>query len=106
MVELFRSITFRDEKRITMAEITLTVNHKVGLHARPAAVFVQTAKQYPCAIKIIHGDRSANAKSILGVLGLGVNMGSVITISAEGERSEQAVVALKELIDNNFGGVE
>jgi len=86
-----------------MPEITLTVHHKVGLHARPAALFVQTAKQFNCNVKVTHGEREANAKSILGVLTLGANQGAVITIRAEGENAEQALTALEALVESNFG---
>jgi phosphotransferase system HPr (HPr) family protein len=86
-----------------MPEITLTVRHEVGLHARPAAVFVQTAKQYASDIRVTHGEREANAKSILTVLALGANQGAVITIRAEGEDAEQALAALAALVEDNFG---
>ena len=86
-----------------MPEITVTVEHEVGLHARPAAVFVQTSKEFASDICVTHGERSANAKSILGVLTLGANQGAVITIHAEGEDADDALAALKALIDDNFG---
>ena len=86
-----------------MPEITLTVNHKVGLHARPAALFVQTAKQFNCDIQVTHGEKTANAKSILGVLALGAGQGAAITIHAEGENADQALETLKALVGNNFG---
>ena len=89
-----------------MAEVTLTVTHKIGLHARPAAEFVKTARQFPCSIKITFGERSVNAKSILNVLSLGVNMGAVITIQADGQGADEAVAALTDLIKSNFGGIE
>ena len=85
-----------------MPETTLTVHHQVGLHARPAALFVQAAKKFDCDIKVTHGKRQANAKSILNVLALGVNQGAVITISAEGEGADQAVAALEALVESNF----
>jgi phosphocarrier protein HPr len=88
-----------------MPEITLTVHHEVGLHARPAAVFVKTAKQFYSAIKVTHGEREANAKSILSVLTLGVDQGAVITLYAEGEDADQALDALEALVEGNFGGV-
>ena len=88
-----------------MPEITLTVHHEVGLHARPAALFVQTAKQFGSAIKVTHGEREANAKSILSVLTLGVDQGAVITLHAEGEDADQALEALEVLVEDNFGGV-
>lgn len=89
-----------------MPEITLTVDHKVGLHARPAALFVQIAKQFNCDIKVTHGEKAANAKSILSVLALGAEQGAVITIQAEGDHADQALEALRALVENNFGEEE
>ncbi len=89
-----------------MPEITLTVHHKVGLHARPAAQFVRTAKQFNSDVKVTHGEREANAKSILGVLTLGANQGAVVTIRAEGDDAEHALAALEALVENNFGEAE
>ena len=89
-----------------MPEITLTVHSKVGLHARPAALFVQTAKPFESDIKVAHGEREANAKSILGVLTLGAEQGAVITIHAEGADAEQALAALETLVEDNFGEKE
>jgi phosphotransferase system HPr (HPr) family protein len=86
-----------------MPEITLTVHNKVGLHARPAALFVQTAKPFESDIKVAHGEREANAKSILGVLTLGAEQGAVITIRAEGTDAAQALAALQTLVEDNFG---
>jgi phosphotransferase system HPr (HPr) family protein len=89
-----------------MSETTLTVRHKVGLHARPAAQFVQTAKKFASDIKVSHNERTANAKSILTVLTLGANQGAVITIQAEGEDADQALAALTALVEDNFGEEE
>ena len=86
-----------------MPEKTVIVNHKVGLHARPAAVFVQAAAKFSSAISVSCEDRTANAKSILNVLTLGAHQGAEITIVAEGEDAEEALAALVELVDNNFG---
>lgn len=86
-----------------MPEVTLTVHHEVGLHARPAALFVKTARQFSSAIKVTHGEREANAKSILSVLTLGVDQGAVITLHAEGEDADQALEALTDLVNGNFG---
>jgi phosphotransferase system HPr (HPr) family protein len=85
-----------------MPEITLTVHNKVGLHARPAALFVQTAKPFESDIKVAHKEREANAKSILGVLTLGAEQGAVITIRAEGPDAAQALAALQTLVEDNF----
>jgi phosphotransferase system HPr (HPr) family protein len=84
-------------------EITLTVKHEAGLHARPASLFVQTAKRFQSDVKVKHGEREANAKSILNVLTLGAVQGAVVTIRAEGEDAQEALDALEELITSNFG---
>ncbi len=95
-----------------MKEIKIVVNNKVGLHARPAAVFVQTASKYKSDIKVSCLDkqtcspRIANAKSILSILTLGVFQGTEITIQATGEDEEAAANALVELVKNNFGETE
>ena len=89
-----------------MPELTLTIQHEVGLHARPAALFIQTAKQFDSNIRVTHGEREANAKSILSMLTLGADQGAVITVHAEGEDAEQALAALKALVEDNFGEAE
>ncbi|NLE44346.1 MAG: HPr family phosphocarrier protein [Chloroflexi bacterium] len=86
-----------------MSEIALTVNHSAGLHARPAASFVKTAKQFTSTITVAHNGKEANAKSILTVLSLGVDQGAHITIRAEGDDAEAALTALRELIESDFG---
>ncbi|RIE08378.1 HPr family phosphocarrier protein [Candidatus Cryosericum odellii] len=89
-----------------MAEIKLEITNKVGLHARPAALLVQTANKFKSVITAINGDTSVNAKSILNVLALGADKGSILTIKAEGEDADQAIQAFKELHANNFGEKE
>ena len=86
-----------------MPTITLTINHEAGLHLRPATLFVQTAGKFASDITITHGERSANAKSMLTIVTLGVEQGSEVTISAEGDDAQQALDALKELVESNFG---
>jgi phosphotransferase system HPr (HPr) family protein len=86
-----------------MPEITLTIIHEVGLHARPASMFVQTAAKYGSDIEVTHGETTANAKSILGVLTLGAHKGAEIAIKAEGEDAEEALQALEQLVLDNFG---
>ncbi|MEE9616114.1 MAG: HPr family phosphocarrier protein [Anaerolineae bacterium] len=89
-----------------MPEITLTVHNEVGLHARPLVLFVRTAKQFNCDIKVTHDEREANAKGILKLLALEAKQGAVITICAEGDDAEQALAALEALVENNFGEAE
>ena len=92
-----------------MKEEKIVVNNKVGLHARPASLFVQEAGKYSSDIKVSTVDpdtdefREANAKSILGVLTLGVFQGMEITIKADGEDEEAAVEGLINLVEEDFG---
>ena len=86
-----------------MPEISLTIEHEVGLHARPASMFVQTAAKFTSDIEVTHGETTANAKSILGVLTLGAHQGAEIRIKAEGDDAEQALKTLEDLVNNNFG---
>ena len=85
-----------------MPEIKLTIDHEAGLHARPASLFVQTAKQFTSEMIVMHGEKKANAKSILNVLTLGANQGALITISAEGDDAQAALAAFKRWIESNF----
>jgi len=85
-----------------MPEITLTIHHQVGLHARPAALFVRTAKAFGSTIRVTHGERAANAKSILGVLALGATQGAVITVQATGDDAAAALAALADLVASDF----
>lgn len=79
------------------------VHVEEGLHARAASTFVQKAAKFKCDIFVIIDDTSINAKSIMGILSGGIAKGSDIIIEAEGEDAEEAVKALKELFDTNFG---
>jgi phosphotransferase system HPr (HPr) family protein len=77
-----------------MPEITLRVLDPAGLHGRPAARFVQIASRFGSAVTLRVGERTANAKSMVGLLGLAVRPQSEITISAEGDDAEAALAAL------------
>lgn len=89
-----------------MPELTLTIHNKVGLHARPASLFVREAARFQSSITVLHGEKQANAKSILSVLALGVNQGAQITLRAEGPDADAALHALQTLIESNFGEAE
>jgi phosphotransferase system HPr (HPr) family protein len=89
-----------------MQNIILTVNHSVGLHARPAAQFVQTASQFESEITVANKTKESdpvNAKSILNVLTLGVHQGYEIEITADGADAGKALKALEQLVADNFG---
>ncbi len=80
----------------------VTITNSVGLHARPATFFIQKANSYKSSIWVEKDDRSVNAKSLLGVLSLGIVNGMTITLVADGTDEEEAIVGLKELIENGF----
>jgi len=88
-----------------MQEITLTLSNKLGLHARPAALFVERANQFKCDIRVLSPARDVevNGKSILGVLSLDAVHGTVITLRAEGEDAPEALAGLLDLIDTKLG---
>ncbi len=79
-----------------------TVTNKLGIHARPAAQFVKTASQFSCEIQVEKDDEQADGKSIMGLMMLAAGHGSVLSISTNGDDSEQALTALGELIERNF----
>jgi phosphocarrier protein HPr len=84
-----------------MAERETAVGPEAGLHARPAARFVKTAKQFASKITVIKGEREANAKSSLKLMTLGAKKGDKVVIRAEGDDAEEAVNALVELISSD-----
>jgi phosphocarrier protein len=89
-----------------MPTTKLTIKHEVGLHARPAALFVKNACSFPCSIlvrNVTKDSKPANAKSILGILTLGVTQGNEIEIETSGEQADEALASLTELIESNFG---
>ncbi len=81
----------------------ITVKNEVGLHARPATYFIQKANEFKSGIWVEKEERRVNAKSLLGVLSLGIMQGTVITLMADGIDEQDAVESLSALIDNNFG---
>lgn len=89
-----------------MAEAIIQVRHKVGLHARPAALFVQTAAKYSSKIRVKNLTANGNfvdAKSIIMVLTLGVMKDHEVVIQTEGADEGAALEALRGLVESNFG---
>lgn len=76
------------------------VKNKQGLHARPAALFVQLANKFDSRITVRHNKEAVNGKSIMGILMLGAEMGSTIVIEVEGEDAHLAIVELEKLVSN------
>ena len=80
----------------------VVVQNQVGLHARPATFFIQKANEFKSSIWVEREERKVNAKSLLGVLSLGITKGTTINIIADGVDEEDAVEALIKLITSNF----
>ena len=80
----------------------VTVENQVGLHARPATFFIQKANEYKSSIWVEKDDRRVNAKSLLGVLSLGIVGGTTIRVIADGVDEQQAVEGLIKLVDSGF----
>ena len=81
-----------------MAKRPVVVKLKTGLHARPAALFVQEANKFSSEIYVEKDEKKVNAKSIMGIMSLAISSGTEVYISAEGSDAEQAVAALTELV--------
>ena len=86
----------------TAAQKVLVINER-GLHARAATKLVQLAAKYPCEVLLEKDGHEVNGKSIMGVLMLVASKGSTITIKGRGERAEEAVTALAQLVTDRFG---
>lgn len=85
-----------------MVSKEIVVQNQVGLHARPATFFIQKANEFTSSIWISKDERKVNAKSLLGVLSLGVTRGTAITVIADGADEEEAVKELENLVQSNF----
>ena len=85
-----------------MVSSEVTVNNRVGLHARPATFFIQRANSFKSSVWVEKDDRRVNAKSLLGVLSLGIVKGTKITIVADASDEEDAVNTLVGIIESDF----
>ena len=85
-----------------MISCNLKIKNSVGLHARPATFFIQKANTYKSTIWVEKEDRKVNAKSLLGVLSLGIAKGMTVTLIAEGPDEADALTGLAALIDSGF----
>lgn len=84
-------------------ERSFVITNKLGLHARPAALFVQTANRFDAVIEIQKEDLTADGKSIMGIMTLAAEMGAPIVVRASGKDAQSALEALAKLIESNFG---
>lgn len=84
-----------------MCSKEIVVRCESGLHNKQATYFVQKANEFPCTIWLESGNRRMNAKSLLGIMSLGIVTGSCVTLSADGSDAEAAVAALCELLQRD-----
>jgi len=85
------------------AKREFTIVNDLGLHARAATKLVQLASKYPCEVYVSHAGQAANAKSVMGVLLLCGSKGTTVEVSAKGDRADECVTAIGELIASRFG---
>jgi len=85
-----------------MVSKEVVINNQVGLHARPATCFIQKANEFKCSIWVEKEERRVNAKSLLGVLSLGIVKGTTINIIADGADEDEAIETLATLVASDF----
>lgn len=86
-----------------MEKAVVVLKNEAGFHARPASMFVKVASKYKSDISIVKDGQAFVAKSILQILSIGAIKDDELTIEVDGSDEKEAIVALKELFDNNFG---
>lgn len=86
-----------------MIQKEMTIQNRLGIHARPAALFAKTANLYRCDIRVEKDGLDVNGKSIMGIMMLAAAQGNVIQIRAEGPDEEEAIRALGRIVDDKFG---
>ena len=86
-----------------MIKDTITISNRLGLHARASAKFTKLAGGYPCEVWITRGERRVSGKSIMGVMMLAAGMGVTLELETQGERAQEAMDALRALINDKFG---
>jgi phosphocarrier protein HPr len=93
-------------KAVTIGSATMTkdflVSNKLGIHARPAAMFVKTANRFSCDIFVEKDGEKVNGKSIMGLMMLAAGPGSKVTVHAQGHDAQQALIELEILINRKF----
>lgn len=86
-----------------MKHATLKLTNRLGLHARPAAQFVQTAAKFSSKVTLTGNNKTVDAKSVLSVMTMGLTGGMEVTLIVEGEDEAACIAALSELIESQFG---
>lgn len=85
-----------------MTERVLKISNRLGLHARPAALFVQEAARFRCSVMVVKDGLEVNGKSVMGLMLLAAESGSKLTIKADGPDEAQALDALQKIFERNF----
>lgn len=85
-----------------MKEFRYTITDSEGIHARPAGEFVKEAKKFASDVKIVKGEKSADAKKIFGLMSLGVKQGEEILVQIEGTDEEEAATGLEKFLEENL----
>lgn len=85
-----------------MQTFSYIIKDEMGIHARPAGLFVKAAASFPCKITVAKDGKEVDAKRILGLMGLGIKCGQEIILTAEGEQEEEAIAYLKEFLEKNL----
>lgn len=89
-----------------MTEKNFTVKNRLGLHARPAALFVQTTNKFRASVKVRKGDQEVDGKSIMGLMMLAAEEGSVLCVRADGQDEADVLTSLDALFNSLFGEKE
>ena len=85
-----------------MKQFDFTVTDEQGIHARPAGLLIKEAKTFASGITVFKGDKSADMKKLLALMGLGIKKGETITVRVEGEDEEQAAAAIEKFLKETF----
>jgi phosphocarrier protein len=86
-----------------MMKKEFVVKNRLGLHARPAALFVQTTNKFKCSVKVRKGDQEVDGKSIMGLMMLAAEEGSTLVITANGTDENDVLALLENLFSDRFG---
>ena len=84
-------------------EKTVVIKNATGLHARPAGMFVKKAAEFKSTVEVVAKDKTVNAKSIMGIMSLGLAQGEELKLVVNGEDEEVALAAMVELVESGFG---
>jgi phosphocarrier protein len=86
-----------------MIKNSVTISNKLGLHARASAKLTKLAGSFPCEVWLSRGERRVNAKSIMGVMMLAAGLGTTVELETNGEREQEAALAILALFNDKFG---